>query len=79
MNYRTNSEGIPVTDLGAELYPCKVCGSESVLMFSWCSKCRENYPEEFKKEQGTKLYYVDGELVPEDDMNQDGNVGEGKL
>ena len=42
-----------VSDLGAELSPCKVCGVCSVLMFScWCNRCREKHPEEFKSQQG---------------------------
>ena len=68
-----------VTDLGAELHKCKVCGCESVLMFSWCSTCRTNYPEEFKKEQGATYYFNEGKLVERDDMNEDGLVGEGSL
>lgn len=60
-----DSRGTPLTDLGAELHACKVCGAEAVLMFSWCNTCRENYPTEFKSEQGTRLFWVNEELVPE--------------
>ena len=44
-----NSKGVPLTDLGAELDPCVVCGVSSVLMFSWCKKCREYDPIGFSE------------------------------
>lgn len=51
LNYRIDENGnvIEQTDLGADLYPCEKCDTKAVLMFSWCSRCREKYPEEFEE------------------------------
>jgi hypothetical protein len=38
-----------ISDLGAELWPCTVCGIYSVLTFMWCSKCREEHKEIFER------------------------------
>ena len=50
-NFRINENGeiIDMSDLGADLYSCEICSVKSVLMFNWCYRCREKYPEDFEK------------------------------
>ena len=62
-NFRIDDRGraINVTDLGADLSNCMICGSEAVLMFNWCKTCRENYPEDFRNTNPS--YYI---LLPEE-------------